>query len=187
MERKFNFSLLKEKYMRSLLYLSLLFLISSCGNKFYIVRHAEKAKPIAGMSIIDANDPPLTDSGNLRALALKTRLQSENIKHIFSTNYKRTLNTAKPLDEHLLSVQTQVYSPHRDSVNSFIEKLKAIRKGNVLVVGHSNTIDDLANKLAGSTVVPGDLPETDYDNIFILKRRGKKYLFSRGEYGAPTQ
>ena len=173
--------------MRSFLYAALVLLISSCGNKLYIVRHAEKAKPIAGMSVIDANDPPLTDSGNLRALALKTRLQSENIKHIFSTNFKRTLNTAKPLDEQLLNVQTELYSPKKDSTDAFIEKLKAIKKGNVLVVGHSNTIDDLANKLAGSIVVASDLPETDYDNIFILKRKGKKYKFSRETYGAPTQ
>jgi broad specificity phosphatase PhoE len=173
--------------MRSLLFAALVLLLFSCSNKFYIVRHAEKAKPTAGMSSMEASNPPLSDSGNMRALDLKARLQSENIKHIFSTNYKRTLNTAKPLDELLSSVQTQVYSPHKDSVNAFIEKLKAIRKGSVLVVGHSNTIDDLANKMAGSTVVPGDLPETDYDNLFIIKRKGKKYKFVGETYGAPTQ
>ncbi|HEV7779837.1 MAG TPA: phosphoglycerate mutase family protein [Chitinophagaceae bacterium] len=173
--------------MRSLLYVALVLLISSCSNRIYIVRHAEKAKPLAGMPVLDANDPPLSDSGNLRALALKMRLQSENIRHIFSTNYKRTLNTAKPLDEQLLSVQTQLYSPKKDSTDAFIALLKSIKKGNVLVVGHSNTIDDLANKLAGSTVVAGDLPETDYDNIFILKRKGNKYRFSGETYGAPTQ
>ena len=172
--------------MKFFLSLFLLVILNSCGNKFYIVRHAEKA-PTTGISSMQASNPPLSDSGTLRALALKTRLQSENIKHIFSTNYLRTINTARPLDEHLLSVQTQLYSPHRDSVNAFIEKLKAIKKGNVLVVGHSNTIDDLANKMAGSIVVPGDLPETDYDNLFIIKRKGKKFVFSREEYGAPTQ
>jgi broad specificity phosphatase PhoE len=132
------------------------------------VRHAEKTKPLAGMSVIEANDPPLSDSGNLRALALKERLMGENIRHIFSTNYRRTLNTAKPLDEYLLGVQTELYSPKKDSAAAFIEKLKAIKKGNVLVVGHSNTIDDIANQLCGKTVVPGDLKETDYDNLFKI-------------------
>lgn len=173
--------------MRLVYCLLLVVFISSCSNRIYIVRHAEKAKPQAGMSAMEASDPPLSDSGNLRALALKTRLQSENIKHIFSTNYKRTLSTARPLDEQLLSVQTQLYKPTKDSTDAFIAKLKAITKGNILVVGHSNTIDDLANKLAGTNVVAGDLPETDYDNIFILKRKGKKYKFVREEYGAPTQ
>jgi broad specificity phosphatase PhoE len=65
--------------------------------------------------------------------------------------------------------------------------MKSIKKGNVLIVGHSNTIDDLANKLAGSNVVAGDLPDTDYDNIFILKRKGKKYRFTREVYGVITQ
>jgi broad specificity phosphatase PhoE len=179
--------LLKEKIMRSLLYVALVFLVASCGNKFFIVRHAEKAKPTAGMTSMEASNPPLSDSGNLRALALKARLQSEDIAHIFSTNYHRTLNTAKPLDEQLLSVQTQVYNPHKDSVDAFVEKLKAIKKGNVLVVGHSNTIDDLANKMAGTIVVPGDLPDTEYDNIYIIKRKGKKYKFVGETYGVPTQ
>jgi broad specificity phosphatase PhoE len=173
--------------MRLVYSLLLIVIVSSCSNKIFIVRHAEKAKPQAGMSAMEASDPPLSDSGNLRALALKTRLQSENIKHIFSTNYKRTLSTARPLDEQLLSVQTQLYKPTKDSTDAFIARLKAITKGNVLVVGHSNTIDDLANNLAGTNVVAGDLPETDYDNIFVLKRKGKKYKFVGETYGVPTQ
>ena len=173
--------------MRYIVYLLVIVITSSCGNTIYVVRHAEKAKPIAGMSVMEANDPPLSDSGNLRALALKDRLKGENIRYIFSTNYKRTINTAKPLDEYLLSVQTQLYSPKKDSTDAFIEKLKAIKKGNVLVVGHSNTIDDIANKLCGSMVVPGDLKETDYDNLFKIKRKGNKYVFKGETYGAPSE
>jgi broad specificity phosphatase PhoE len=173
--------------MRVTLLLLLVVIISSCSNIFYVVRHAEKAKPTAGMSFMEASDPPLSDSGNLRAIALKERLQGANIKHIFSTNYKRTAATAKPLDEYLLKVQTQFYKPAKDSTDAFIAKLKAIKKGNVLIVGHSNTIDDIANKLAGSTVVPGDLPDTDYDNLYKIKRKGKKYIFKGETYGVATQ
>lgn len=158
----------------------------SCGNTIYIVRHAEKSKPIAGMSAMEANDPPLTDSGQLRALALKDELKGKDVRYIFSTNYKRTASTAKPLDEYLLSVQTEYYSAKKDSMDAFIEKLKSIKKGNVLVVGHSNTIDDLANKLAGKTAVPGDLKDSEYDNLFILKRKGGTYLFKNEKFGAPS-
>lgn len=172
--------------MRVTLYLLTVLTMCSCGNVFYVVRHAEKAKPLAGMSIIEANDPPLSDSGNLRALALKERLMGENIRHIYSTNYRRTVSTAKPLDEYLLSVQTEFYSPKKDSAAAFIEKLKSIKKGNVLIVGHSNTIDDIANQLCGSTVVPGDLKETDYDNLFKIKRKGKKFQFKGETYGVKT-
>lgn len=163
------------------------FILSSCGNTFYIVRHAEKAKPLAGMSAMEANDPPLSDSGSTRALALRERLKGENIKYIFSTNYKRTVSTAKPLDDYLAFVQTQYYKPQKDSTDAFIEKLKLIKKGNVLVVGHSNTIDDIANKLCGSTVVPGDLKDTDYDNLFKIKRKGDKFIFKGETYGVPTE
>lgn len=172
--------------MRIFFYLVGLAFLSSCGNTFYIVRHAEKAKPLSGMSSMEASDPPLSDSGNLRALALKERLKSEQIRYIFSTNYKRTIATAKPLDEYLLSVQTQFYNPKKDSTDAFIQKLKAIKKGNVLVVGHSNTIDDIANGLCGATVVPGDLKDTDYDNLFKIKRKGNRYIFKAETYGLPA-
>ena len=114
-------------------------------------------------------------------------MKGENIRYIFSTNYKRTINTAKPLDEYLDNVHTVLYSPHKDSANAFIEKLKLIKKGNVLVVGHSNTIDDIANKLCGSTVVPGDLKDSEYDNLFKIKRKGDKFIFKGETYGVPTE
>lgn len=72
-------------------------------------------------------------------------------------------------------------------MDMFIKKLKAIKKGNVLVVGHSNTIDDIANKLCGKTVVPGDLKETQYDNLFVVRRKGKKFVFTNKKYGASTE
>ncbi len=173
--------------MRLLFTVLILIVLSSCGNTFYVVRHAEKVKPLAGMSIMDANDPPLSDSGNIRALALKDRLKRENIHYIFSTNYKRTISTAKPLDEYLASVQTQYYNPKRDSTDAFIEKLKLIKKGDVLVVGHSNTVDDIANLLCGSIVVPGDLKDSDYDNLYEIKRKGDKFTFKGKTYGVPTE
>jgi broad specificity phosphatase PhoE len=168
--------------MKYLLFAAGVFFISSCGNTIYIVRHGEKTVAAANMS----SDVELSEAGNERALALKEELKGKNIEYIFSTNYKRTTGTAKPLDEYLLSVQTQLYSPHKDSAAAFIQRLKSIKKGNVLVVGHSNTIDDIANMLIGSTVVSGDLKDTDYDNLYEIKRKGNKYVFTGKTYGKPT-
>ena len=81
----------------------------------------------------------------------------------------------------------QIYSSKPDSMDAFIQKLKTIRKGNVLVVGHSNTVDDLANKLSGKTVVPGDLKDNEYDNLFVIKRKGKGFVFKGEKYGAPPK
>jgi broad specificity phosphatase PhoE len=173
--------------MKYLFPLFLLFIISSCGNTFYIVRHAEKAPVEAGASQAQASDPPLSAAGELRAVELREKLRGEHIKYIFSTNYKRTKSTAQPLNELWGSTRIETYSPQKDSTDAFIQKLKAIRKGNVLVVGHSNTIDDIANKLCGSTVVPADLKDSDYDNLYEIKRKGDKYIFKARTYGVPTE
>lgn len=172
--------------MRYILGFFLLFLYS-CGNTYYIVRHAEKAPVLHGATQPMIADPPLSDSGQLRALALRDRLKDKGVKHIFSTNYKRTVSTVQPLNEHLGNTSIQLYSPRKDSLDYFISKLKAIRNGNVLVAGHSNTVDDIVNSLTGSKAVPGDLDESQYDNLFIIKRKGKRFVFSQEKYGTPSR
>ncbi len=162
-------------------------LLLSCGNTIYIVRHAEKAPVEVGASQMMTSDPPLSDAGKVRAIALRDRLKGEGIRYIFSTNTKRTIATAQPLNELIGTTQIEIYSSKKDSTDAFIEKLKTIRKGDVLVVGHSNTIDDFANKLCGTTVVPGDLKDSEYDNLFIIKRKGNSYVFKNDKYGAKSE
>lgn len=159
----------------------------SCGNTYYIVRHAEKATGIDPATMKTATDPPLSFEGQQRALKLKEILSGKNVKHIFSTNTLRTISTAKPLKELFLNMPIRIYSSKPDSMDAFIQKLKTIRKGNVLVVGHSNTVDDLANKLSGKKVVPGDLKDNEYDKLFVIKRKGKKFVFKAEKYGAPSK
>jgi broad specificity phosphatase PhoE len=173
--------------MKNLLPVLMIAVLSSCGNKFYVVRHAEKAAVPAGASQMMASDPPLSDAGKQRAIQLRETLRQEHIKYIFSTNYDRTKSTAQPLNELHGATRLQIYNSQKDSMDAFIQKLKRIKKGNVLVVGHSNTIDDIANKLCGTTVVTGDLKDSDYDNLFEIKRKGKKFTFKGKTYGAPTE
>ena len=170
-----------------LIILMLSVVLFSCSNTIYVVRHAEKASGIDMATMKPSTDPPLTIEGEERALALKQVLGSKNVKHIFSTNTLRTISTAKPLKELYLGMPIQIYSSRPDSMDAFIQNIKTIKKGDVLIVGHSNTIDDLANKLVGTKVVPGDLNESIYDNLFILKRKGDKYIFTNGKYGKPSQ
>jgi phosphohistidine phosphatase SixA len=54
------------------------------------------------------------------------------------------------------------------NTDSLVNLLKSI-KGNALIVGHSNTVDDIVNKLCGKTAIPADLKDFEYDNLFILK------------------
>lgn len=160
----------------SVVFSCIVFLLSSCSrNTFYIVRHAEKAPAVAGMS----SDVPLSEEGEKRAVALKEILKNKNIHFIYSTPFIRTKSTVKPLGE-FKSIPTQLYSP-KDTVDLFIAKLKSIKKGTVVIAGHSNTVDDLVNKMMEQTLL-SDLQETEYDNLFIVKRKGKKYLFERKKY-----
>lgn len=162
--------------------------IFSCTNTIYVVRHAEKAAyGIDAATMQKTTDVPLTTEGEKRALQLKQILGSKNIQHIFSTNTLRTISTARPLKELYLGMPIQLYSSKADSLDLFISKIKTIKKGDVLIVGHSNTVDDIANKIAGSIVVAGDLKDNEYNNLFILRRKGKSYTFKRESYGEPNK
>jgi 2,3-bisphosphoglycerate-dependent phosphoglycerate mutase len=154
----------------------LVMLISSCTKTtYYIVRHAEKATVSPGMS----SDVPLSEAGVQRAEKLKELLKDKNIGSIFSTQTIRTTSTAKPLSE-AMNIPIEIYNP-RDTSAAFINQLKTIQRKNVLVVGHSNTVDDIVNKLMGSILLT-DLQETEYNNLFIVKRSGKKYSLKKMKY-----
>jgi 2,3-bisphosphoglycerate-dependent phosphoglycerate mutase len=154
----------------------LVMLISSCTKTtYYIVRHAEKATASPGMS----SDVPLSEAGVQRAEKLKELLKDKNIGSIFSTQTIRTTSTAKPLSE-AMNIPIEIYNP-RDTSAAFINQLKTIQRKNVLVVGHSNTVDDIVNKLMGSILLT-DLQETEYNNLFIVKRSGKKYSLKKMKY-----
>lgn len=152
------------------LFISISFL-SACSHTYYIVRHAEKETPSANMS----NDVPLSDKGKVRAEALKELMKDKKIKAIYSTKTQRTQNTAKPTADYF-KLDIIPYGPLPDS--AFIASMKAIRK-NILIVGHSNTVDDIVNGIGGNKYVPGDLPDSAYSNLFKLKVRNGRVSYLR--------
>lgn len=166
--------------LRTLSILSACFLLTACSHTYYVVRHAEKATPSTGTTMSTPNDPPLSDAGAQRAEALKETLQNSKIDYIFSTNTIRTRATAEPLSK-ARSVAIQTYGPFPDS--AFIQKMKALKK-NVLIVGHSNTVDDIVNGLTGQKTIHGDLPDSEYSSLFVVKYAGKKVRFERRTFGA---
>lgn len=156
----------------------LFILITSCSHRYYIVRHAEKMKSSAGSPIAYFNDPVLSEAGKLRAEKLKELLVDKKIKYIFSTNTTRTLTTAKPLS-NALGIQTLLYNPAKDS--AFIQQLRRLKK-NTLIVGHSNTIDNTVNRLSQKIYLPADIADSLYNDLFILKFRGKNIFFRHLKY-----
>ena len=131
------------------------------------------------------NDPPLSAAGRVRAIELREALKNKGIQYIFSTNTTRTISTAQPLNELEGTTNIELYNT-KDSLDFLIAKLKAIKKGNSLIVGHSNTVDDIVNKLVGEKKVPADLPDSEYDNLYIITKKGKHYRFENKTYGTPT-
>lgn len=161
-------------------------IFSSCGSvKYYIVRHAEKETASAGIAMSTPNDPPLSAAGRVRAIELREALRGKAIRYIFSTNTIRTVSTAQPFNELRGATQIEIYNT-KDSLDQFIQKLKEIKKGNSLIVGHSNTVDDIVNKLCGEIKISNDLPDSEYDNLYIVTKRGKHYRFENKTYGTPT-
>ncbi|MBC7850160.1 MAG: histidine phosphatase family protein [Chitinophagaceae bacterium] len=159
----------------SFLYLSILLFLTSCGHTYYVVRHAEKATQSANMS----SDVSLNEKGKQRAETLKELLGNKKIAHIYSTPTIRTMSTAQPTADHF-KLAIEKYGPVPDSI--FISKLKTLQK-NTLVVGHSNTVDNLVNGLAGNKVVPGDLHDSVYNKLFVIKVKGKKSTVNIKTYG----
>jgi 2,3-bisphosphoglycerate-dependent phosphoglycerate mutase len=121
---------------------------------------------------------PLSESGTKRAEALAEMLKNERIKNIFSTDYIRTKSTAKPLAD-AINVPIQVYDPKDPQI---ISRLKSL-KGNALIVGHSNTVDDLVNGLMGRKEINGDLPDSAYGDLFLVKMKGRKMFFEKQHFG----
>ena len=67
----------------------------------------------------------------------------KNISRIYSTNYKRTIKTVKPLAENN-NLEILIYSSDDIIYKTF---LKSSIGENTLVVGHSNTIPSFVNNL----------------------------------------
>ena len=163
---------------KSIFFIAALFLLSCKTTSYYIVRHAEKASATTMSGNTMSGDVPLSDAGKQRAEALKGLLQKANIKHIFSTNYIRTKSTAQPLAD-AIHVPIEIYDP-KDS--TFIAKLKSLN-GNILVVGHSNTVDYLVNGLSDKKEIAGDLPYSEYGDLFIVRKKGNNIRFEKKHFG----
>ena len=162
--------------IRHLPLIALLVIFSSCTTtRYFIVRHAEKQDATANMS----SDVPLSEKGKQRAQALKEQMAYQKIRAIYSTNYNRTKSTAQPTSD-ITGVPVVIYDPSNEG---FVEKLRQFEKGDVLVVGHSNTVDDLVNKLMGEKIIASDLPDTEYGSLFVVIKKGKKYTFEKRHFG----
>jgi 2,3-bisphosphoglycerate-dependent phosphoglycerate mutase len=142
----------------------------------WLVRHAEKSTLNPA-----ERDPDLTDIGNARAAALAQQLKHKNIKTIYSTVYKRTLNTAGPLAT-TLKLTPKIYNTN-DLYAVAAKVFNDNKRGGALIVGHSNTLIPII-KAFNCEVPFEELSDNDYDMLFkvVVDDKGKGKL-SVSHYG----
>ena len=138
------------------------FFESQATTTIIFVRHAEK---IATTS----KDPSLSPAGQRRVAELTRQLVDADvvagIDAIYSTPFKRTQETVRPLADALnLPINNYDASDTEAVLTTILKK----HKGKIiLVVGHSNTVPVLIANLGASKKLP-PIDENEYDNIYII-------------------
>lgn len=147
------------------------------ATKIYIVRHAEKE---AG------KDPVLTPAGNARAGDLMRTLQNEAIQKIYVSQYRRTQNTADSM-----RLQLKIDTVHYEADTTCDNLVNAIMAHSdfgktILIIAHSNTIPQIIRKLGVVDYPYGDIPDGEYDNLFMITYRKEKARLKTMKFGAKS-
>lgn len=121
-----------------------------------IVRHAEKAK-------VEGGDPPLSAQGDARAERLAQYLAGLRLRAAYSTDYRRTHDTALPA-ARAAGIAVGRYPAQGDGLAGLIRSRHAGEA--VLVVGHNNTVPAIVAALSGHEVAPID--DDEYDRLYLV-------------------
>lgn len=146
-----------------------------------IVRHGEKTAP--------TGDVDLSAAGQARAQALAQALAGAKVTVVLATPLKRTQQTAQPAAQAAGVAITPIAFDGGDAAH--VQRVAARARqapvgATVLIVGHSNTVPDIARALGDAS--PQPVTDCDYDRMTVLQLDGSaapKALHTR--YGAPTQ
>jgi broad specificity phosphatase PhoE len=152
--------------MKSFVLLLLTFVVVSIASAepiVVIVRHAEKAAN-------DPKNPDLSPAGQNRAETLAGILKDAHISAIFTTEFKRTQETAAPLSKSTGVVPSIVSAKDYPAL---LAKLHQV-DGAALVVGHGDTIPDIIKALGIDT--PLQIPEDDYTNLLVVTLQPRPQL-----------
>src|SRR6266480_2504138 len=153
--------------MKALALFILLFVfvpIVSAQPVVVIVRYAEKAAN-------GGNDPDLSSAGRARADALARILKDSSIAAIFTSEFKRTQETAVPTATSARVTPTVVAAKDTAALVARLHQLN----GNALVVEHGDTIPDIVKALGINSSI--NIPDADYSELLIVTLGDKPQLF----------
>ena len=141
----------------------------------YLVRHAEKVAN-------SPTDPDLSSTGKTRAQALKDSLSNQPVTAIYSTAFKRTIQTAAPLAA-AKKIQVQTYDAQ--NLQALANKvLTDDPHQTVLIVGHSNTVLETLEAFKANRPIP-KITDSDYNYLFKLTlQENQKPKIEVKRYGA---
>jgi phosphohistidine phosphatase SixA len=130
----------------------------------FIVRHAERADAGMAAAKVPGADPDLSGAGVARANSLAAMLEDARIRTVITTEFKRTKQTGEPVATAAGVSLTVIDSKDVTGL------LKTVRSstGNVLVVGHSNTLPDVLKGLG--VTEPITIGEDEFDSLFVVTR-----------------
>ena len=125
---------------------------------FYFFRHAEKDRTNP-----TNKNPSLTIQGLERANKWAVFFKDKNINAVYSTNYKRTQQTALPIAKEQ-NLEIIGYIAKELISENFIVNNKG---KNIVIVGHSNTTPELVNSLLGEKKYE-DIADRENNNVFVV-------------------
>jgi broad specificity phosphatase PhoE len=137
--------------------------VASAQPFVVVVRHGEKATN-------GGTEPELSSAGRARADALARILKDSGITAIFTTEFKRTQETAAPTATSVHVTPTVVAA--KDTAG-LVAKLHQLG-GNALVIGHGDTIPTIIKALGIN--VPVNVPDEDYSELLIVTLGDKPQL-----------
>ena len=144
-------------------------------TRIFIVRHAEKE---AG------KDPLLTADGNARAGDLLRALKNEGIQKIYTSRTRRTQMTGDSMRIQL-GIDTVHYTADTicDELISAIMEHRDFGK-TILIIAHSNTIPKIIRKLGVVDYPQADIPDKEFDDLFLVTYKNEKAKVKKMKYGA---
>lgn len=148
---------------RAVLVLAAALVAAGCAGRpapqtIYVVRHFDTPEGV--------KDARLTPVGEARARSLARRFEGKSLAAIYVTPFARTRASAAPLAA--AKGLTPVDYDWTDATR-LVEAVKA-QPGDVLIVGHSNTVPEIVERFGGTR--PAPLVHADFGDLWIV-RAGK--------------
>lgn len=158
------------------------FFLTGCSSTttIYLVRHAEKAAPLPNQP---PNDVELSAAGHARAQALADSLAAKHLHAVFATTIKRTQQTVQPTAA-AKGFTIRQYTASQPASDALVDSLVAVKGKKFLVAGHSNTVPAMVRHLGLPCSFTGNIPENDFDNMFIITVKKGVKTVKETTYGA---